>query len=99
MIENGRYNSPKIPRNDRLRPFCQRSVESEVYFLLDCNKYANIRKSYISKHINNKHQNQDDLSTIIILLNQDNIYSARGMSNYIEKSLVIRKNDNQMSGP
>ena len=96
MIETGRYKRPKIPRNDRCCPFCPGSVESEVHLLLDCNKYANIREPYISKHvnsINNKHTKQNDLSTIIILLNPDNISLARDVSNYIEKSLDISRNN------
>ena len=96
MIETGRYKRPKIPRNDRCCPFCPGSVESEVHFLLDCNKLSNIRESYISKHvnsINNKHPNQNDLSTTIILLNPDTISLGRDVSNYIEKSPDIIKNN------
>ena len=60
--------------------------------------YANIREymKYISKHvnlINNEHPNKNGLSTVISLLNPDVLFLARDLSNYIEKSLDIRKND------
>ena len=58
--------------------------------------YANIRDSYINKHvnlINNKHLNQNGHSTVIRLLNPDVLSFERDLSNYIENSLDIRKND------
>ena len=86
VIETCRYKRLKIPRNDRFCPFCPSSVESEVQFLLHCNKYVNIKEPYISKHVNsiyNKHPNQNDLSTIINLLNPENLSLARDVTNFI----------------
>ena len=96
MIETGRYRRPKIPRNERFCPFCPGFVESETHFLLHCDKYAKLRESYINKHVNllrSRHPFQNDLTTIINLLNPDNISLAKDVSNYIENSLAIRKNN------
>ena len=85
------HNSHKIPRNERFCPFCPGSVESEAHFLLSCDKYANIRESYINKHVNLmriKNPSQDDLTTIINLLTQT-IYLWQGTYQIIWRNLLI----------
>ena len=80
------------------------------YFVTWCSILNQVRgtgtcatnESWSGKHvnlINKKHPNQDDLSTIIILLNPDSISLARDVSNYREKSLDIRKNNIYLLGP
>ena len=40
MIERGRYHKPKLPREQRLCPFCRdignKQVEDEMHFLCEC---------------------------------------------------------------
>ena len=89
MIETGRYKRPKIERNERVCPFCPNNVESEVHFLLHCHKYVDVRETYLKNQITllkDKQPNQNDLKTVINLLNPQNLLSAKDVSNYIEKS-------------
>ena len=47
-IETGRYE--KIARNDRICHFCtSNKIEDEIYFLLDCKAYSQIRDILFSK--------------------------------------------------
>jgi len=47
-IETGRYK--KIPRNERICHFCaSNKIENEIYFLLDCEAYSQIRAIFFSK--------------------------------------------------
>ena len=95
MIETGRYKRPKLPRNDC--PFCPSAVESETHFMLYCNKYTNIRETYIDTHIKSikiKHPNQNDLTIITNnLLNPDNMSLAKDVSYVLAISIEIRKNN------
>ena len=43
-IERGKYNKPKIPREERFCKFCI-EVETEEHFLISCHKYKDIRKT------------------------------------------------------
>ena len=60
--------------------------------MLYCNKYTNIRATYTNKHVNSikiKHPNQNDLATIINILNPGNISLANDVSDVFAKSLEI----------
>ena len=46
-IERGRY--AKIPPEERNCPFCAHSVENEQHFLIQCNKYNDIRNEMFGK--------------------------------------------------
>jgi hypothetical protein len=48
-IERGRYNKPKIPREERFCKFCA-EVETEEHFLISCNKYKDIRKTFFQSY-------------------------------------------------
>ena len=49
-IETGRYGLNRVDRNQRLCLLCNESeVEDEFHFILVCNKYNQIRKTYIKK--------------------------------------------------
>ena len=45
MIENGRYHSPKIPREERLCQICKNKVEDAKHFILKCILYDVERKN------------------------------------------------------
>jgi hypothetical protein len=44
-IERGRYNKPKIPREERFCKFCT-EVETEEHFLISCHKYKDKGKTF-----------------------------------------------------
>ena len=56
QIERGRYTQPLTPRNMRLCMFCDKGVvEDEAHFLLACNAYSELRRSFIpNKYITNR---------------------------------------------
>merc|ERR1712082_16415 len=54
-IETGRHRQTWIPREDRICTSCpQGEVETELHFLLHCDKYKEIRDSFFPK-INQKY--------------------------------------------
>ena len=49
-IEKGRHRQTWLPREDRLCSLCsQGEVETELHFLLQCDKYKDIRASFFPK--------------------------------------------------
>ena len=48
MIEKMRHQFPKPPESERLCPFCQNLVETEIHFLLTCPTFSNHREQMIS---------------------------------------------------
>ena len=44
-IERGRYNKPKIPREEQFCKFYT-EVETEEHFLISCHKYKDIRTTF-----------------------------------------------------
>ena len=51
MIERGRYHKPKLPREQRLCPFCRnignKKVEDKMHFLCDCPAYEIFREQFL----------------------------------------------------
>ena len=46
-VDTGRFDSQKLPREDRVCHVCQSSsVEDEHHFLFDCSVYAHIRDTF-----------------------------------------------------
>ena len=45
----GRYNKPKIQREERFCKFCT-EVETEEHFLISCHKYKDIRKTFFQSY-------------------------------------------------
>ena len=51
-IENGRHSTPKLPERLRICQCCSSNeIENEVHFLLSCNRYDAIRKSFMDDSI------------------------------------------------
>jgi hypothetical protein len=48
-IDRGRYNKPKIPREERFCKFCT-EVETEGHFLISCHKYKGIKKPFFQSY-------------------------------------------------
>jgi hypothetical protein len=49
-IERGRYNKPKIPREERFCKFCT-EVETEEHFLISCHKYKVKRTTFFQSYV------------------------------------------------
>ena len=49
MIEKGRYQVPKLPRDLRICPMCNDDIEDEVHFLCHCTSYEVPRKTLYDK--------------------------------------------------
>ena len=49
MIEKGRYQVPKLPRDLRICPMCNDDIEDEVHFLCHCTSYEVPRKTSYDK--------------------------------------------------
>lgn len=94
-IEKGRQNS--IPINDRLCKMCNKSViEDEVHFLLNCEKYTELRQSFqndiknyleLSNNINNR--------KLLFCIDSSSLKVLKITSLFINKCLLIR---NQSAG-
>ena len=61
-IETGRHRQNWLPREDRLCSLCsQGEVETELHFLLHCDKYKEIRESF-SPQINQKYKEFENIT-------------------------------------
>ena len=50
-IETGRHESNRVPRPERKCPCCSSDViEDEFYFVIQCEAYKEIRKTYIKPY-------------------------------------------------
>ena len=45
-IEKGRFRKPYVKPQNRICPLCKKEMEDEIYFLLRCPRYENIRKIF-----------------------------------------------------
>ena len=55
-IETGRHSTPKVPEHMRTYQYCNSNeIENEFHFLLTCNRYNAIRKTFM-----------DDIHTYIV---------------------------------
>ena len=79
-IEIGRHNKLKI--HERVCKLCNGGVESEMHFLNDCPKYANLRTRYF------KNSSAIDWPDILQCTDKPTIYNV---ANFIEKAFKIRK--------
>ena len=72
-IETGRYKHPKTPENLRFCIVCtNNSIENEIYFLLHCNAYNDIRHDLENLiQSQNNSENWSDLEKFSFLVNND----------------------------
>ena len=73
MIEKGRHKHPKIPREQRLCPFCPTKVEDESHFLMQCILYENRNELFMAAET--EAPNFTNLNTqeqFIFLMSQEN---------------------------
>ena len=92
MIEEGRRARPQIKREDRICLECN-SLEDEVHFLIDCDKYKNERErafqaiNEIYPTFNSIVESKDKF---IFLMSQEDVKATRIIANFIHKSFLIR---------
>ena len=92
MIEEGRKQSPKIDRADRLCPHCNK-VEDEIHFLIDCDKYKDDRKimyQKIDRYFPNFSNINENKSKFIFLMSQENTEVTKIIATHIHKWYQIR---------
>ena len=88
MIEKGRHL--KIDKTQRFCPFCPRSTETELHFLLHCKTYRVMREplwSEIQDTIEISDQTSDQEKFNILL---SNVFVAPKVGNFLHKALSIR---------
>ena len=89
MIEKGCHL--KIDKTQRFCPFCPRSIETELYFLLHCKTYRVMWEplcSEIQDTIEISDQTSDQEKINILL---SNVFVAPMVGNFLHKALSIRK--------
>ena len=68
-IETGVWQSPKIPREERVCRACN-ELEDEIHFLLFCDKYDEIRRKLFDYvHDNENFQGLGNIDKLQLLLN------------------------------
>lgn len=84
-IETGRYYN--IDRKDRLCIYCNTSsIEDEFHFLLECNKYADIREKYIKQY----YWRHPSTYKLIQLLSVQNIKELNNLGKYLKLAEKLR---------
>ena len=89
-IESGRYFN--IVRNERMCTMCsKKSVEDEYHFILECDRYSDIRCKYIKK----KYYYRNPSTFILIqLLSVRNVKELNNIGKYLYIAEKIRKTGN-----
>ena len=88
LIEKGRHE--KIERNQRFCPFCPKSIEDEIHFVLECKCFSNLRAEFIDK-ISQENPTFNHLpraQKFVVLMTDINI--APSTAQYIHRTLDIR---------
>ena len=90
MIEKGRYF--KVEKAERFCPFCPKTIETELHFLIHCNTFACLRRelfSTIRKKSNTLyHLPHPDLQKLIYLLSSD--VTIRHVASFLRKCLQCK---------
>jgi hypothetical protein len=87
-IERGRYNKPKIPREERFCKFCT-EVETE-HLLISCHKYKDIKKTFPQSYGLNLKDSHNTYFLLSKLLNPKNIIECNYLYKFIRDALEIR---------
>ena len=91
MIEKGRHQRPKIPREQRICPLCKSGIEDELHLLLKCTycKDRNNLLSEVEKLVPN-FKNLNDQDQFIFLMTQEDKQLNRKLIFQIHKWLLER---------
>ena len=97
MIEQGRYQNPKLPRELRLCPIClengNKNVEDEFHFLCDCPAYKSLRENFFQ---NLDHKIHFDMSSLQLddkifnILNPDLTDCHQEIALYVYSCMKLR---------
>jgi hypothetical protein len=87
-IERGRYNKPKIPREERFCKFCT-EVETE-HLLISCHTYKDIKKTFSQSYGLNLKDSHNTYFLLSKLLNPKNIIECNYLYKFIRDALEIR---------
>lgn len=86
-IETGRYQGKN--RQARLCDVCDtQQIEDEFHFILQCPKYYNLRKKYISEY----YFKSPSTFKLLQLLGSDHVSTLVGLAKYIKCALLVRDN-------
>ena len=86
-IETGRYHG--IDRNNRLCVMCDlQLLEDESHFILQCNKYTDLRKKYIKKY----YWSRPSAYKLVQLFSVENTHELCNLGKYIYYAFKIRNN-------
>lgn len=85
-VETGRWHQPRaIPYDDRKCSECN-VLEDKFHFVLQCNRYINLRKQFISPY----YWRHPNMIKFIALMNSDNDTIIKRLECYIEKAFNVR---------
>ena len=87
-IETGRWSRPKITRNERKCPICNK-LDDEYHFLLECSLHLENRNKLIKRY----YWKRPSMFKCIQLLNTNNKKELRSLAKYVY--LCFKFNSNQ----
>ena len=85
MIEKGRHKG--VHKDLRFCPFCQRTVEDELHFLISCPTYKNLRKPVMDS-LSIKNIGDTPVTEVFITLMTESI---REVANFTHKAFELRE--------
>lgn len=85
-IETGRWTN--TPLNERHCDLCN-CLEDEYHFVLECNRYNELRKKYISEY----YWRRPSMFKLTELLNNENEQVIKNLGLYVEKSFIFRNSE------
>ena len=94
MIEKGPHAKPKIPRHERICPFCKIGVEDECHFVTTCSQYKKERENLsraASEHSQNFNEIQSDIQKFIFLMSNEDPSLLTKLGEYVFNSFKVRQ--------
>ena len=85
QIEIGRWHKPKpSPLNERKCVHCN-IIEDEFHFVLECQKYTDIRKKYINKY----YQSRQNIQKFVELIISSKSKTIKDLASYVEEAFSL----------
>lgn len=85
QIEVGRWHKPQpVPLNERKCLYCN-IIEDEFHFVLECQKYNDIRKRYINKY----YWGRPNIPKFVELITSSNSKTIKNLAAYIVEAFKI----------
>ena len=87
FIESQRYGRNRKDRHERKCILCtHQDIEDEYHFIIKCNKYEDLRKTYIPRH----YYHHPSMAKFLDLLNCENKCILLKLGKYIQQATKIR---------